>query len=132
MTTNPYGPARAQGSGITEIEDLRRRLSALERVFDSMIQTFTRELSRRLEDELASWGDVPERLARVEDLLAPMSVDPTTPEVEWSYRTPAPTDPTERLALITSGVPLIAKIHGGRDDGRMVVLPLPKMEPAGG
>jgi hypothetical protein len=136
-TARPYGPARAS-SGFREIDELHDRIDALQRTLDTALAILSTQVHKYLTDEVATWGDVPERLARVEDLLAPMSVDPTTPEVEWSYRrgdgilTPAPTDPAERLALITSGVPLVAKIHGGRDDGRMVVLPLPKMEPAGG
>ena len=134
MTTSPhpYGPSRAS-SGFREIDELHARIDALEKVLDTMIQTASRELSRRLEDELVTWGDVPERVTRIEDLLAPMSVDPTQPDVEWSYRRgdgilrPAPSDPDERLQLIAAGVKLIPVIHAPRDDGRMVVLPLPQM-----
>jgi len=136
MTAPAYGPSRAGGTGIIEIEDLRRRIQALEDTLNTMIQTASRELTRRLEDELATWGDVPDRLARVEDLLSPLTVDPTGPDVEWSYRRsdgilrPVPADPEERLALITAGVPLTPVVRNTREDGRMVVLPLPEMAKA--
>jgi hypothetical protein len=132
MTAPAYGPSRAN-SGVREIEELRRDLDALKSAFDKALKLLTDAVGQRLEDEVGTWGDVPERLARVEDLLAPMKVDPATPEVEWHYRRgdgilrPAPTDPEERLALIASGVPLIPVLHQTREDGRLIVLPLPAM-----
>ena len=117
--------------GVTEIVQMEERIRLMEGTLNTALDRLARMVGDRVKEATDQLADVPARLAVLEELLRPLTVDPADPDVEWAYRRSdgilVNADPDKRLDLIAAGIPLFPVVHRTREDGRMTVTPPPKM-----